>query len=77
MLRFKNLGSGSSRNATAAEILRSVRHPGLSRVVAAHLSVKNNSPALAQTSLASALDWPARAITVASQSAGTDWLVVC
>lgn len=67
---------GHLANSATAEILRAVRHPRLSRVVAAHLSAQNNLPALAQACLAAALDWPDDAITVASPTAGTGWIGV-
>ena len=67
---------GHLANQATADILRAVRHPGLQRVVAAHLSAQNNAPALAQETLAPALEWPAEAIAVASPSAGTPWLAV-
>jgi phosphoribosyl 1,2-cyclic phosphodiesterase len=67
---------GHLANAATADILRAVRHPRLSRVVAAHLSAQNNAPTLAQGSMAAALDWPDEAITVASPTAGTGWIGV-
>jgi phosphoribosyl 1,2-cyclic phosphodiesterase len=67
---------GHLANNATAEILRAVHHPGLSRVVAAHLSAQNNLPALAQACLAQALEWPNDAITVASPTAGTGWIGV-
>ena len=67
---------GHLANTATAEILRAVRHPGLRRVVAAHLSRQNNLPSLAQQALAPAMEWPAEAITVACPTAGTGWLEV-
>lgn len=67
---------GHLANETTAAILRSVRHPGLTQVVAAHLSAQNNAPALVQNCLAQALDWPDQAITVASPTSGTEWIDV-
>lgn len=67
---------GHLANRATADILRAVRHPGLRRVVAAHLSAQNNAPDLAQQALAPALDWPAEQITVASPTDGTSWLSV-
>ena len=67
---------GHLANRATADILRAVRHPGLQRVVAAHLSAKNNAPGLAQQALAPALEWPAEAIAVASPTTGTPWLAV-
>ena len=67
---------GHLANRATADILRAVRHPGLQRVVAAHLSAQNNAPGLAQQALAPALEWPAEAIAVASPTTGTCWLPV-
>lgn len=67
---------GHLANRATADILRAVRHPGLQRVVAAHLSAQNNAPGLAQQALAPALEWPAEAIAVASPTTGTPWLAV-
>lgn len=67
---------GHLANFATADILRAVRHPGLQRVVAAHLSAQNNAPGLAQQALGLALEWPAEEITVASPTVGTPWLAV-
>lgn len=67
---------GHLANEATADILRAVRHPGLRRVVAAHLSARNNVPLLAQQALGPALEWPAEEITVASPATGTDWITV-
>ena len=67
---------GHLANGAAAEILHAVRHAGLTRVVAAHLSAQNNLPALAQHALSVALDWPAEEITVACPVQGTAWVPV-
>ncbi|PJI96920.1 phosphoribosyl 1,2-cyclic phosphodiesterase [Acidovorax sp. 69] len=67
---------GHLANAATAEILRSVQHTGLRKVVAAHLSAHNNTPSLAQQTLATALDWSSEDIIVASPTEGTDWLHV-
>lgn len=65
---------GHLTNAAAAAIAGHVRHPGLRRVVAAHLSQQNNSPPLAQAALAEAMDWEAEQIEVAHPLQGTDWM---
>ncbi len=67
---------GHLANAATADILRAVQHAGLSQVVAAHLSAKNNAPRLAQAALAAALGWRAEEIIVASPTQGTEWLRV-
>ncbi|EER60836.1 beta-lactamase domain protein [Acidovorax delafieldii 2AN] len=69
-------GHGHLANHAAAGILQAVRHAGLNRVVAAHLSAQNNEPLLAQAALAEALGWPVQAVDVASASLGTDWITV-
>lgn len=65
---------GHLPNHVAADILRTVRHAGLRRVVAAHLSAQNNRPDLARTALAEALNWPEEAIDVAHPREGTGWI---
>ena len=67
---------GHLANQAAAGILAAVRHPGLNRVVAAHLSAQNNQPRLAQEALAHALEWHAHGVDVASATSGTDWINV-
>ena len=67
---------GHLANHDAAGILAAVRHTGLNRVVAAHLSAQNNQPRLAQQALAHALDWPAEGVDIASPTKGTDWIHV-
>jgi phosphoribosyl 1,2-cyclic phosphodiesterase len=67
---------GHLANAASAEILRTVKHPGLQCVVAAHLSARNNSPERVQGALAAAAGWNPGQIVVASPNAGTDWLAV-
>ena len=67
---------GHLANHDAAGILAAVRHTGLNRVVAAHLSAQNNQPRLAQQALAHSMGWPADAVDIASATAGTDWINV-
>lgn len=67
---------GHMANAATAELVAALKHPSLSRVVAAHLSAHNNTPALAQQALSDALDWSAERIGVASQTEGTPWITV-
>ncbi|MGH8822223.1 MAG: MBL fold metallo-hydrolase [Rhodoferax sp.] len=67
---------GHLANADAAAIARAVQHPGLQRVVAAHLSKQNNRPALARTALAEALGKGAVAIDIADAQHGTAWFEV-
>ena len=64
---------GHLANTAAADILRAIQHSGLRSVVAAHLSAKNNTAALAQQTLGSALGWATEDIVVASPVDGTAW----
>ncbi|MFG5410079.1 MBL fold metallo-hydrolase [Piscinibacter sakaiensis] len=67
---------GHLANPAAAAILAACRHPGLSTVVAAHLSERNNTPALARSALAEVLGAAAAEIDVADPLAGLDWRTV-
>ncbi|MES2186022.1 MAG: MBL fold metallo-hydrolase [Pseudomonadota bacterium] len=67
---------GHLANAAAAAIAQDLQHDGLRRVVAAHLSERNNRPELARQGLAAALRWDAEQIIVADPLQGTDWLDV-
>ena len=61
-------------NDTAAQILGHCRHPRLRHLVAAHLSERNNSPALARAALAPVWGSTTENIVVADQRAGFGWL---
>ena len=65
---------GHLSNTAAAEIARLLQHPGLKHVVAAHLSVQNNRPALVQGLLAEALSCAFNDIVVATPDDGCRWL---
>lgn len=67
---------GHLSNLQAADLLRSLAHPGLRHVVAAHLSERNNRPELARQALGQALGPSNAAITVAHPEHGTDWVEV-
>jgi phosphoribosyl 1,2-cyclic phosphodiesterase len=67
---------GHLENRQAAELLKQMDVSGLRHVVAAHLSQKNNTPALARTALAQALDCEPEWIEVACQSGGFDWRLI-
>ncbi len=67
---------GHLNNADSAAIAKAVHHSGLRHLVAAHLSLQNNRPELAQAAVAGALGCAAQDILVASATAGTDWLSV-
>jgi phosphoribosyl 1,2-cyclic phosphodiesterase len=64
---------GHLDNGASAALLASVRWPGLTHVIAAHLSQSNNTPDLARGALAQALGCEPDWISVASQSTGFDW----
>ncbi len=67
---------GHLANEAAAAVLQAVQHPGLRRVVAAHLSSRNNRPALAQAALARAMNCRDDDIQVADAVLGTEWMGV-
>ena len=67
---------GHLSNAAAGAIASALRHPGLGRLVAAHLSAQNNRPELARQALAEALECEDADIIVADQHAGTAWITV-
>ena len=64
---------GHLSNAQAADLLRSLDKQWLQHLVAAHLSDKNNTPALARVALAEAMDCDADWIGVADQEFGCIW----
>ncbi|MDB5965670.1 MAG: beta-lactamase-like protein [Polaromonas sp.] len=67
---------GHLSNAAAADIARALRHGKLKHLVAAHLSLQNNRPALARQAMCEALDCAAEDIVVATATHGTPWLHV-
>lgn len=64
---------GHLDNTQAARILSAIDRSSLQHVVAAHLSQKNNRPALAVAALAEAMGCEPDWITVATQGEGFDW----
>jgi len=77
MLKRRILGThGHLSNEAAADLLSRCRHAALGSVVAAHLSERNNSPALARAALAAVLQCGGEDIRVADPALGTDWLAV-
>jgi len=64
---------GHLANETAAELLAGLERGRLKHVVAAHLSQKNNRPALAVAALARALSCTEDWICVADQAQGFAW----
>ncbi len=67
---------GHLGNLQAAAMLKACRHDQLQRVVAAHLSQHNNTPALAAASFAAVLGCSASDIAVADAKLGTAWFDV-
>jgi phosphoribosyl 1,2-cyclic phosphodiesterase len=65
---------GHLSNDQAADLLRSLDKQWLQHLVAAHLSEKNNTPALARAALAEAMDCDEDWIGVADQEMGFGWL---
>ena len=64
---------GHLNNAQAAELLGRLDTTKLQHLVAAHLSDKNNRPALAQQALAGILGCETDWIAVADQEQGLAW----
>jgi phosphoribosyl 1,2-cyclic phosphodiesterase len=67
---------GHLENRQAAALLKQMDVSGLRHVIAAHLSQKNNQPALARNALAQALDCEPESIEVACQHGGFDWRTI-
>ncbi|MBU6460137.1 MAG: MBL fold metallo-hydrolase [Proteobacteria bacterium] len=67
---------GHMSNADAARLLANLDFSRLSHLIAAHLSEKNNTPALARAALATVLDCEKEWINVASQDKGFNWLTI-
>jgi phosphoribosyl 1,2-cyclic phosphodiesterase len=67
---------GHLSNAQAGTLLSQLDSARLQHLVAAHLSDKNNRPALAQAALAGVLGCEPDWIGVAHQDAGLDWRVI-
>jgi phosphoribosyl 1,2-cyclic phosphodiesterase len=67
---------GHLNNADSAQIAASVHHSGLKHLVAAHLSLQNNSPELARAALCDSLSCAPKDIVVAGAQTGTEWLSV-
>ncbi len=64
---------GHLHNEAAAAILAAIDTSHLTHVIAAHLSQQNNTPELARTALASALECAPDWIGIAEQATGFDW----
>jgi phosphoribosyl 1,2-cyclic phosphodiesterase len=65
---------GHLENGQSAALLDRLKHAKLQCVMAAHVSRKNNTAALAQRALAQVLDCVDDDVRVACQSAGFDWI---
>jgi phosphoribosyl 1,2-cyclic phosphodiesterase len=65
---------GHLENGQSAALLDMLKHDKLQCVMAAHVSRKNNTAALAQRSLAQVLDCADEDVRVACQTAGFDWI---
>jgi phosphoribosyl 1,2-cyclic phosphodiesterase len=64
---------GHLSNAHAAKIAAAVGHSGLKLVVAAHLSVQNNTPALAYSALSQAVAQSGTRVVLADAGSGCSW----
>jgi len=67
---------GHLENRQAAALLKQMDVSRLRHVIAAHLSQKNNTPALARQALAEELDCEAEWIEVACQDGGFGWRAI-
>jgi phosphoribosyl 1,2-cyclic phosphodiesterase len=65
---------GHLENGQAAALLDKLKHDKLQCVMAAHVSRKNNTDALAQRALAQVLNCADEDVRVACQTAGFDWI---
>ncbi len=67
---------GHLENGQAADLLDKLKHDKLQCVMAAHVSRKNNTTALAQRALAQVLDCADDDVRVACQTTGFDWISI-
>lgn len=67
---------GHLDNASSAQLLAKLDNSKLQHIVAAHLSAKNNSPALAKKALSEVLRCEDEWIGIADQEQGFDWLQI-
>lgn len=67
---------GHLSNVQANGMLAALAHRQLTRVVAAHLSERNNRPELVRALFAQTLGWGPRDILVAEPGLGTSWVTV-
>lgn len=66
-------GLGHLSNAQAAELLERLDVSALQHIVAAHISEKNNTPALARAALGTVLGCDEAWVACAEQEGGLDW----
>jgi phosphoribosyl 1,2-cyclic phosphodiesterase len=64
---------GHLDNQTSAQLLAQLDNSKLKHLVAAHLSEKNNTPALAKQALSEVLQCESDWVQIASQEQGLDW----
>lgn len=64
---------GHLDNASSAQLLSSLDNSRLQHIIAAHLSERNNTPALARQALCDALGCQDEWVQVATQATGFDW----
>ncbi|PKO45821.1 MAG: MBL fold metallo-hydrolase [Betaproteobacteria bacterium HGW-Betaproteobacteria-22] len=67
---------GHLENLAAANLLANLDHRSLQHVLAAHLSEKNNTPALAKSALAKVLGCGDAWVGIADQALGFDWRAI-
>lgn len=67
---------GHLENGQSADLLGRLKHDRLRCVVAAHVSKRNNTAALAQRALAQVLECADEDVRVACQTTGFDWISV-
>lgn len=67
---------GHLENEQSAALLDTLKHDKLQCVMAAHVSRRNNTSALAQRALAKVLDCADEEVRVACQTAGFDWITL-
>jgi len=67
---------GHLENSESANLLARLDNGKLQHILAAHLSAKNNTPALAQAALAKVLGCELDWIGIADQSVGFDWRTI-
>lgn len=67
---------GHLENSDSADLLSKLDNRKLQHIIAAHLSVKNNTPLLAKTALAGALGCGLEWVGIADQLQGFDWRAI-